>query len=285
MAKVGDYSKNSKRFNLARNELRITGLMGWRTYPLPPFHKDWHNTYDYGCPQGTQLTSVFNSEVTFVDRGTSGYGYHIGLYNSELDLTFISCHMSRIDLSVGDVVGLDTVIGLSGGEKGVPGSGSSTGPHLHPILVKGRRTFVPSKSDQSIFLDIEHFDFENGGGGGIDPTTPTEIVVDIRHMDLGGNMKKGQTYKVTKVNGDSVTMELMFNEYGQMVFKDDRIEFAYYYDSPTSTRPLKPKQTRNGGRGYGRVTEVLSNTSNPYKVYTDGKFLGYVKPVNTYKTY
>lgn len=286
MAKVGDYSKNSKRFNLARKELRITGLMGWRTYPLPPYHKDWHNTYDYSIPQGTPLTSVFDSEVVFVNTGTGGYGYHMGLYNPTLDLTYIPCHMSRIDLSVGVSVNIDTVIGLSGGAKGVPGSGNSTGAHLHPILVKGRRTSVPSKDDQSIFLDIEKYNFESGGGG-VDPDTPSKISVDIGHLDIGGNMKKGQTYKVTEVKGNKVTMDLVedkpkLNEYGQAVFIGSNIEFSYICSNNNGAGAKKPYFTNSKKRGYGKVVEVYKNKVAPYKVELNGKVIGFVKPLNTY---
>lgn len=286
MAYEGEYSKTSKLFNLNRSELLITSDFGWRTHPITGEKDTFHTGTDYSIAENSNLTSPFYGEVTGVQMGfNGGYGGTALIYNFILDITYANNHMNSASVSVGDYVNNNTVLGLSGGKKGHANAGTSTGAHLHAMLIKGRHTRVPAnnESNRHLFIDVETFDF---GGGGVDPVTPSKkIFVDIGHMDIGGNMKKGQTYEITEVNGKEVVMELLKNEYGQMVFKDDRIEFSYYYKTPDSTEAFKPKQTRNGGRGYGRVTEILSDVENPYKVYTDGKFLGYVKPVNTYQTY
>lgn len=123
-----------------------------------------HNGYDYGIPTGTPLYAVAPGVVDSVHAtDTSGdYGY-AGLYvrvrhssdsvSALGDETYYSAflHMSRIDVSVGDVVGTTTVVGLSGASGGVAA-------HLHLHV----HTDAPSRYC----------------GGAVDPGCPTAPHVD-----------------------------------------------------------------------------------------------------------
>lgn len=53
------------------------------------------------------------------------------------------CHMQRIDVQVGDNVKQGDVIGISGGGKGDPGRGRSTGKHLHLTIRKDGKAVNP----------------------------------------------------------------------------------------------------------------------------------------------
>jgi murein DD-endopeptidase MepM/ murein hydrolase activator NlpD len=65
-----------------------------------------------------------------VDGGLTGYSY-VTIEHSNGFKTVYG-HLSEINVSAGDSVSVNDVIGRSGGTPGTPGAGSTTtGPHLH----------------------------------------------------------------------------------------------------------------------------------------------------------
>ncbi len=54
-------------------------------------------------------------------------------------------HLSRFGVSVGQTVKEGQTIAYSGGAKGMPGAGYSTGPHLHFEIRENERPVNPIK--------------------------------------------------------------------------------------------------------------------------------------------
>ena len=84
---------------------------------------------DYGMAVGTRLPAAGGGVVTNIPyNGTGGHTVTI-LHDNGYRTQYM--HLSRFLLGNGARVGMGGVVGLSGGAAGAPGSGNSTGPHLH----------------------------------------------------------------------------------------------------------------------------------------------------------
>lgn len=115
---------------------------------------------DFGMGVGTRLPACGGGVVTNIpNNGTGGHTVtiqHDNGYRTQY------MHLSQFLLSNGTRVGMGAVVGLSGGAVGAPGSGSSTGPHLHWHMINPSGT------------RINPLTFMGGGGGGGLPKTSTE---------------------------------------------------------------------------------------------------------------
>ncbi len=114
---------------------------------------------DYGMGVGTQLPAAGGGTVRNLPyNGTGGHTvtiYHDNGYRTQY------MHLSQFVLADGATIGTGGIVGLSGGAAGAPGSGNSTGPHLHWHMINpaGAR--------------INPLEYLGGGGGGL-PKTSTE---------------------------------------------------------------------------------------------------------------
>uniref|UniRef100_A0AAU2W226 Peptidoglycan DD-metalloendopeptidase family protein n=1 Tax=Streptomyces sp. NBC_00008 TaxID=2903610 RepID=A0AAU2W226_9ACTN len=115
---------------------------------------------DFGMGVGTALPAAGAGVITNIpDNGTGGHTVtitHSDGYRTQY------MHLSRFLLADGASVGQGGIVGYSGGAVGAPGSGSSTGPHVHWHLITPGGTRVNP-------LDY----LGTGGGGGL-PKTSTE---------------------------------------------------------------------------------------------------------------
>lgn len=82
-----------------------------------------HVGIDYAIPTGTPIRSTMSGKVVYAGWNTQGYGNLVIVENGPYKTYY--AHLSEIPVSIGDVVGKGSVIGLSGN------TGNSTGPHLH----------------------------------------------------------------------------------------------------------------------------------------------------------
>lgn len=118
--------------------------------PRMPFTGDYTLTCDHDChqrrrppsggedwamPVGTPLRAPFDGEAIFHEQGTGGWTVTFTPSSPELlGLDVQLMHLSdAIELELGDsgpVTEGDITV-LSGGERGHPGAGNSTGPHVH----------------------------------------------------------------------------------------------------------------------------------------------------------
>ncbi|MBB5866809.1 hypothetical protein F4553_000188 [Allocatelliglobosispora scoriae] len=95
---------------------------------------------DFGMPVGTPLPACGAGTVTNTPyNGAGGHTVtiaHADGYRSQY------LHLSQFNLANGTYVGAGTIVGLSGGAAGAPGSGSSTGPHVHWHMIDPNGNYI-----------------------------------------------------------------------------------------------------------------------------------------------
>lgn len=97
------------------------------TYPFR--HLFEHSGLDIPEPVGTAVGSAAPGYVAFTRTGRL-YGNYVMIIHSN-GIATLYAHLSKILVSQDQFVGRGETIALSGGAKGAPGAGLSTGPHLH----------------------------------------------------------------------------------------------------------------------------------------------------------
>lgn len=102
---------------------RVTGSFGERR----PGHP--HGGVDYAVPVGTPVRAPASGTITEAGE-RQGYGNAIYI-NFGGGTSGRFGHLSKFNVKPGDVVDAGDIIGYTGGAPGEPGSGRSTGPHLH----------------------------------------------------------------------------------------------------------------------------------------------------------
>ena len=95
-----------------------------------------HQGQDLAVPVGAPVYAAAAGTVVFAGNA-SGYGNLVTIRHPG-GVTTLYGHLSAIRVRPGPIQA-GTLIGLSGGARGAPGAGDSTGPHLHfQIEVRGR---------------------------------------------------------------------------------------------------------------------------------------------------
>jgi murein DD-endopeptidase MepM/ murein hydrolase activator NlpD len=89
-----------------------------------------HKGMDFATPVGTAVTAIAPGHVETSGRQDAGWGNYIKVKHDD-GTSALYAHLSAIRASRGQKVGPGSVLGLSGGAAGHPGSGNSTGAHLH----------------------------------------------------------------------------------------------------------------------------------------------------------
>lgn len=112
--------------------IRISQLFGvnpqW--YPI----SKGHNGVDWASVVRTETYAMRKGQVTVArNDGKVGYGRHVRILHDDGSISIYG-HLSEILCAVGDLVEAGQLIGLTGGATDDPGSGNSTGPHLHAEL-------------------------------------------------------------------------------------------------------------------------------------------------------
>jgi hypothetical protein len=92
-----------------------------------------HKGVDIKADVGTRVTSVLPGKVVKSGNFNDGYGGQVLIIHNTPEGIFYSryAHLRKVYVKQGETVNAGEKIGESGGEKGDPNSGKSTGPHLH----------------------------------------------------------------------------------------------------------------------------------------------------------
>lgn len=107
---------------------RVTQSFGENPNSYKQFNIKGHDGVDYGLPVGTPVLAPHTGTV--IESGElGGYGFYVKIQN-DVEGSVLA-HLSRRDVAAGTKVQEGQQVGLSGGAKGAPGAGNSTGPHLH----------------------------------------------------------------------------------------------------------------------------------------------------------
>jgi hypothetical protein len=101
----------------------VTSTVGPRSASIGA--SSYHYGTDFGVPTGTPVYSAADGTVSYVGNNAGGYGNYIVVDHADGTSTLYAHLSSTGDTYVGQTVGTDTPIGLSGA------TGDATGPHLH----------------------------------------------------------------------------------------------------------------------------------------------------------
>lgn len=105
---------------------------------IHPVSGQWkhHDGIDLKVPKGTPVHAVQDGQVAVskVQEGDVGFGSYV-LIRHQTGYS-VYAHLSERRVKTGDIVKAGQIIALSGGVEGEPGSGTSTGAHLHFGLCK-----------------------------------------------------------------------------------------------------------------------------------------------------
>ena len=102
-----------------------------------------HNSIDIAAKVGTPVKAIANGTVKIAQKNYNK------LCGTTLDIVYGDgfssrfCHLSELDVNVGDTVTQGQVVGKSGGQPGADGAGNSTGPHLHFTLMLNGKSVNP----------------------------------------------------------------------------------------------------------------------------------------------
>jgi murein DD-endopeptidase MepM/ murein hydrolase activator NlpD len=97
-----------------------------------------HQGVDFAAPLGTGVFAAAEGAVLRTGYEPAGYGRFVEVRHPN-GMTTLYGHLSRVDVSSGDVVSDGERIGLVGS------TGRSTGPHLHFEVRRGDRQVNPEK--------------------------------------------------------------------------------------------------------------------------------------------
>jgi hypothetical protein len=206
-----------------------------------PGISSYHRGIDYALPVGSPVLAASDGIVTETGNHNQ-YGYYVIIKHAVKSSLY--GHLSRILVSKGQRVKRGEVIARSGGKKGAPGAGTSTGPHLHFELRA------------------------HGGVGAQDRENPKGFF--------------GKAFAFIKNLGSKVLSGLKGMSSRALdslgIKKIDPVE----YDSPISQKYSSPsvsqllKMLGNGPTNFERMTGGLDRNSKAYKdnfdtEYTEGR--------------
>ncbi len=135
----------------------ITSYYGYRINPLTGASTKFHSGVDIGGnKEGTNIYAAANGMVGKIIRRASCGGNQVYVYHTINGVKYTTSywHMLTINVSVGDQVNTNTVVGTVGGSSTRSYDSCTTGAHLHFIIATGwyGGTGSNSYSSYSTFL-------------------------------------------------------------------------------------------------------------------------------------
>jgi murein DD-endopeptidase MepM/ murein hydrolase activator NlpD len=112
---------------------KLTSVYGGRINPVTGQYQDKHNGVDLAVPSGTPILAVNSGTISYAGQPNNISGNTIRIKHEDGTGSGYA-HLSAFNVKAGDKVVRGQQIGLSGGERGAPGAGASTGPHLHLVM-------------------------------------------------------------------------------------------------------------------------------------------------------
>jgi len=149
----------SKKLIWPLDEVKITQYFGQSLVDYSKYNLRFHNGIDFACIEGTNVKSVADGIVKWVDFD-SVYGNYIRIFHPEHKACSFYAHLKQLpNLKIGDIVKQGDIIAKSGNT----GTGSN-GAHLHLEfrLMKNETDYLPintgaSPKGQVDFLSIMHY--------------------------------------------------------------------------------------------------------------------------------
>lgn len=134
--------KGDTRFSRPVTTGTITSPFGYRRHPVTGAVQSFHNAIDISGPNytGTRVYSSANGRVGKIIRRASCGGNQVFVYHNISGRLYTTAylHLQTINVSVGDTVTSNTVVGTVGGHRSTtPWDYCSTGAHLHFVIANG----------------------------------------------------------------------------------------------------------------------------------------------------
>lgn len=118
----------------------VSSNFGKRTAPIQGASSN-HQAVDFRVPNNHPVHSTINGTVTRVGR-LGGYGLTVEVRDA-YGYTHRFAHLSSANVKPGQQITPGKVFALTGGVRGNPNSGTSTGPHLHYQIIRGNTSIPP----------------------------------------------------------------------------------------------------------------------------------------------
>jgi len=175
--------------NPAPNSKHISSAFGWRNDPNNPKERHHHGGIDYAMPVGSPVLAAADGvvdQVTTQPNSSRSFGLYV-VIKHEGFYTYYA-HLSRAVVRAGQKVSQGDLIAYSGGKKGAPGAGSSTGPHLH-FEVRKDKGSKQSVDPKSIFGKIK-----SSVAGLFKNDKTSDMASELSQFVLGGSTPAGTAY-------------------------------------------------------------------------------------------
>ncbi len=124
---------NNDKWEKPVNYMRVSSPYSPNRYhPVEHKYKK-HDGVDLAVKQGSNIQIPASGIVEFAGE-QKGYGYVVVINHGKINGKTVKtkyAHLSKINVRKGENIKKGGSIGLSGGQRGTKGAGTSTGPHLH----------------------------------------------------------------------------------------------------------------------------------------------------------
>jgi murein DD-endopeptidase MepM/ murein hydrolase activator NlpD len=170
-----DHQSITKQRPLGAKELRI----GSDFYERRCKGRCRHSALDFRAAQGTPLVAIGNGKVSAITKTSSlcGAGVQVTMSGSDgHSYSALYCHMSKVQVKVGQRVKKGQTLGRSGGTPGTWGAGNSFGPHLHLELRRRDGEGKYRLLDPLPMIDWRPFDLNVDYTKGHEPKAPEPVV-------------------------------------------------------------------------------------------------------------
>jgi murein DD-endopeptidase MepM/ murein hydrolase activator NlpD len=135
-------------FSWPLSSYKLTSPFGPRTNPITG-KQQTHGGIDLAVPVGTYVGAVGSGKVGTIKREHPVAGNYVEIDHGGGNWSRY-LHLSRIDVQTGQPIKVGQQVGLSGGGRGTPGAGASTGPHLHLEIWQGGQPYRGGKPTNPI---------------------------------------------------------------------------------------------------------------------------------------
>ena len=122
-------NRSSQGLSAATGDVRISSGIGTRVHPVSGEVR-MHKGLDIAIAENTPIRSMLDGVVKSIKIDQKGYGLYVKIRHKDGRYSLYA-HMNEVSVAPGQQVEQGQQIGLSGGARGNPNAGSSTGAHLH----------------------------------------------------------------------------------------------------------------------------------------------------------
>jgi len=215
----------------------ISSDYGTRSNPNNRSATQHHDGIDYPMPVGSAVVAAADGVVdTIRTQGGSSRSYGLYMVLKHDGFYTYYGHLSQTIARVGQPVKQGDVIAKSGGKKGAPGSGSSTGPHLH-FEVRRSKASGTSVNPHSLFGKVKNL-FSNIGkdNSPVDPSL-YKIPTSSSSSSLKNNPYSGTRLADLLKGGQPMDLQQMSNytKMGATQWLDDHGQGSLLSESKSSS--------------------------------------------------